>query len=206
MIIGIVVFATTILFSSRCSALDFTKGKYEEVIEKNNVEIERCEKIKTYLHMAADEMRKQENYSEEFVQALSDMWFSQDKYQSSMMSSNNELEAKISSNNQESSNGTLIGYFKITHYCNCSKCCGKWAGGTTASGTKPKEGRTIAVDPNVIPMGSKVIIDGYNNGMTYISEDTGGAIKGNKIDVFVNSHSRALQLGVLYDVPVYLVP
>lgn len=82
--------------------------------------------------------------------------------------------------------------FTATAYCNCSKCCGKWAGGNTASGTVPTAGRTIAVDTSVIPFGTKVII----NGTTYIAEDTGSLIEGNRIDIFFNSHEEALQFGV----------
>lgn len=66
----------------------------------------------------------------------------------------------------------------------------KW-GDLTASGTTVKQGRTIAVDKNVIPLGSKVEIQfpseySYLNGV-YIAEDTGNAIKGNKIDVYLDS-------------------
>lgn len=93
----------------------------------------------------------------------------------------------------ETSNTALnyLGKFKITYYCNCRKCCGKWAGGATKSGTMPTAGRTIAVDPRVIPLDSQVIIDG----VTYAAEDTGSAIKGNKIDIYVSSHQQALELG-----------
>lgn len=92
-----------------------------------------------------------------------------------------------------------LGTFKITHYCNCKICCGKWSGGNTASGTYPTEGRTIAVDPSVIPMGSRVVI----NGVTFIAEDTGRAIKGNRIDIYVNDHAQALNYGT-YNTSVYL--
>ena len=88
------------------------------------------------------------------------------------------------------------GEFTITHYCPCKKCCGKnpWdkGYGITATGTVATEGRTIAVSPSVIPYGSQVYIEGYG---WYIAEDCGGAIKGKKIDVFVASHHKALQLG-----------
>jgi 3D (Asp-Asp-Asp) domain-containing protein len=84
-----------------------------------------------------------------------------------------------------------LGTFKLTAYCNCSKCCGKWAGSKTASGTTPTAGRTIAVDTSVIPFGTKVVI----NGNTYTAEDTGSAIKGNKIDVYFDSHQSALNFG-----------
>lgn len=62
----------------------------------------------------------------------------------------------------------------------------------TASGTRPKEGRTIAVDKNVIPLGSTVYIEGFGY---YIAEDTGGAIKGNRIDIFLMDYNKARQLG-----------
>ena len=90
--------------------------------------------------------------------------------------------------------GVNAGKFRLTAYCNCSKCCGKWAGGPTASGVMPKTKRTIAVDPKVIPLGSKVIIDEH----TYIAEDTGSAIKGNRIDVYFDNHQEAMAFGVKY--------
>ena len=115
---------------------------------------------------------------------------------------NKDSEGKATDNegNSVSTEGAKhLGSFKITHYCSCYYCCGKWAGGNTASGTRPTAGRTIAVDPGVIPLGSKVIINGH----TYIAEDTGKAIKGKKIDIYVNSHSTALAYGTYY-ADVYL--
>lgn len=84
-----------------------------------------------------------------------------------------------------------LGRFKLTAYCACSKCCGK-SDGITASGAKAKQGRTIAVDPKLIPYGTKVVI----NGRTYVAEDCGGSIKQNRIDVFFNSHKDALNFGI----------
>ena len=52
-------------------------------------------------------------------------------------------------------------------------------------------GRTIAVDPKLIRLGSKVRM----NGKEYVAEDTGGAIKGRRIDLFVDSHSEAMKFG-----------
>ena len=80
--------------------------------------------------------------------------------------------------------------FTITYYCPCEQCCGK-SDGITASGTIATEGRTIAVDPDVIPLGTTVTIEGHD----YIAEDIGGAIKGLHIDIFTSSHETALQLG-----------
>ncbi|MBE5958012.1 MAG: hypothetical protein E7254_04005 [Lachnospiraceae bacterium] len=93
----------------------------------------------------------------------------------------------------------LLGTYKVTAYCGCSRCCGK-ATGITASGTRAKAGRTIAADTSKLPFGTKVEINGH----TYTVEDRGGAINGNKIDVFFNSHQEALNWGVRY-IKVYKV-
>ena len=87
--------------------------------------------------------------------------------------------------------------YKITAYCSCSKCCGKTTG-RTASGTQATAGRTVAA-PSKFAFGTKLNIGGH----IYTVEDRGGAIKGNRIDVYVNSHSAALQRGVKY-LPVSL--
>ena len=87
-----------------------------------------------------------------------------------------------------------LGEFKLTAYCACEKCCGKWADGKTATGTVPVQGRTIAVDQDVIPYGSEVIINGH----TYTAEDTGGSILGKRIDVYFDNHEEALEFGVQY--------
>ena len=87
----------------------------------------------------------------------------------------------------------LLGTFKLTAYCACEKCCGK-SDGITATGTKATANRTIAVDKTIIPYGTIVII----NGNEYVAEDTGGAIKGNIIDIFFDDHKEALNFGVQY--------
>ena len=82
--------------------------------------------------------------------------------------------------------------YKITAYCPCSKCCGKTSG-ITASGTKATAGRTVAASSK-FAFGTKLNIGGH----IYTVEDRGGAINGNKIDIFVNTHAEALQWGVRY--------
>ena len=84
-----------------------------------------------------------------------------------------------------------LGTFQLTAYCDCEVCCGKWSQyGLTSTGTVPEQGRTVAVDPDVIPYGTVVII----NGQEYIAEDTG--VSGKHIDVFFHSHQDALVFGV----------
>ena len=89
-----------------------------------------------------------------------------------------------------------LGEFKITSYCGGACCNGKWAG-TTATGASPKEGRTIAVAPWVIPYGSEVMIEGLG---VFVAEDTGGFANRNahQIDLFVADHDRANSWGVQY--------
>lgn len=90
--------------------------------------------------------------------------------------------------------GTFAGgtTYKVTAYCPCAKCCGK-ASGRTASGTKATAGRTVAASSK-FAFGTKLNIGGN----TYTVEDRGGAINGNRIDIFVNTHAEALQWGVRY--------
>ena len=98
-----------------------------------------------------------------------------------------------------------IGEFKLTAYCSCEKCCGKWAKNRPvdengnaivlgSTGEVLKAGRSIAVDPEVIPYGSEVTINGH----AYKAQDCGGAIKGNRIDVYFDNHQDALEFGVQY--------
>lgn len=102
-----------------------------------------------------------------------------------------------------SRDGQILDYKKLI-YCESTAYYGD---GITATGTVPVRNpggiSTIAVDPRVIPLGSLVYVDGYGKA---IASDTGGVIKGNIIDVFVNSHHEAYNLwGRKYNVPVYIL-
>ena len=83
------------------------------------------------------------------------------------------------------------GEFRLTFYCPCRKCSGRW-GHKTASGATCKEGRTIAVDRNVIPLGTEVRI----GDRVFVAEDTG--VQGKSIDIFMESHAACLRAGVQY--------
>lgn len=84
------------------------------------------------------------------------------------------------------------GYIKFTAtaYCGCAKCCGK-STGKTAYGTTATAGRTVAMSSSY-SFGTKIEIQGMG---TYIVEDRGGAIKGNRIDIFFSNHQKALDFG-----------
>lgn len=83
-----------------------------------------------------------------------------------------------------------LGTFRTTAYCPCYQCSEGW-GRRTSTGAIARSGHTIAVDPRVIPYGSRVMI----GGVIYTAEDRGGAVKGNHIDIFFDSHSQTRQHG-----------
>lgn len=95
-----------------------------------------------------------------------------------------------------------LGIYELTAYCPCSACCGSHGENRptdengnpivyTSIGAVAKAGTTIAVDPSVIPYGSEIQIYGH----TYIAQDTGGAINGNRIDIYFEDHQEALVFG-----------
>lgn len=95
-----------------------------------------------------------------------------------------------------------LGEFKLTAYCGCAECNGQWVGQACKNGEMPKANYTIAVDEDVIPLNSFVEIDGLG---TFKAQDTGSMIKGNRIDVFIESHSACKRFGVKKGVKVWLL-
>ena len=80
----------------------------------------------------------------------------------------------------------------ITYYCPCSRCNGHW--GAIDGFGQPLEWGCVAVDPHVIPLRTKLVIDGYD--AVFEARDTGSGVDGRHIDVFVPvSHSEALRMG-----------
>lgn len=72
----------------------------------------------------------------------------------------------------------------------------------TYTGTKPQVMKTIAVDPSVIPLGSKVYIPEFDK--VFIAEDTGGKIKGNRIDIYMQDYDTCMQWGIR-DITIYIL-
>lgn len=91
---------------------------------------------------------------------------------------------------QRLSNSNFLGKYVITFYstetCVPGKVC------HTATGTVPKHMHTAAVDPNKIPLGSSLYVEGFG---VLKAEDTGSAIKGNRIDIYIANHAQAIKLG-----------
>ena len=91
-----------------------------------------------------------------------------------------------------------LGTYFITAYRACDECTD--GDGLTALNKPPVEGRTVAVDPDVIPYGTILVINGHE----YIAEDCGGnSIVGKEIDIYFESHEEAVEFGVQY-AEVYL--
>ena len=84
-----------------------------------------------------------------------------------------------------------LGEFEITAYCPCKTCCGSYADGITASGHIAQEGITVAADTSLLPYGTEIMVDGEE----YTVQDCGGAINGNRIDIFFADHDTALSYG-----------
>ena len=82
-----------------------------------------------------------------------------------------------------------VGECTITAYCPCAGCCGRWADGLTATGLPAGPG-VVAVDPEIIPLGSTVIIDGQR----YLAADTG--VKGKHVDICMTEHEDTVAHGV----------
>lgn len=89
-------------------------------------------------------------------------------------------------------------HMRVTAYCPCEYCCGEWADGVTANGHEIEPGDHFVAADRRFPFGTELLIEGYNNSNPVKVYDRGGAIKGNKLDVFFHTHQAALEWGVRY--------
>jgi len=97
---------------------------------------------------------------------------------------------------------TYAGEFTVTTYCSCRKCNGKWTGYPTASGAPMVVGTTVAVDPNVIPLGTELRLEINGESFYRTAQDTGSKIKGKKIDLLIDDCSSLI---TYYDVKVWIL-
>lgn len=94
---------------------------------------------------------------------------------------------------------------RVSAYCQCERCCGKWSDGITANGHIIQPGDKFAAAPPQIPFGTELTVPGYAEGTAVAVLDRGGAIQGNKLDVFFDDHDEALAWGVKYlDVKIWM--
>lgn len=87
---------------------------------------------------------------------------------------------------------------RVTAYCPCEKCCREFADGITACNHMIVPGDKFVAADKRYPFGTVFIIPGYNDGRPVEVLDRGGAIKGDKLDVFFDSHQQAIQWGVKF--------
>lgn len=93
---------------------------------------------------------------------------------------------------------------RVTAYCPCEECCGRYSDGVTACGHKIRPGDVFVAADKEYPFYTQMIIPRYNNSEAVKVLDRGGAIRGNRLDVFFHSHEEALRWGVKYlDVKVH---
>lgn len=104
---------------------------------------------------------------------------------------NSELKKLKEKPTRGSTSRKFIGTFEATAYDDSPESQGKWVGKTATPGLKPQVG-VIAVDPRVIPLGTKLYVEGYGK---CVAGDTGGAIKGNRLDLFFNTKSEVYNWG-----------
>ena len=121
--------------------------------------------------------------------SLKEQQLSLEKQQDKLKKEEKEQEAK----KQEEVKKGWTHEFHVTAYCGCYSCSEGY-GTQTSTGVTAEAGRTIAVDPDVVPYGSKVQINGH----TYVAEDCGGAINGYEIDIYMDEHSSTDRFGSQY--------
>jgi 3D (Asp-Asp-Asp) domain-containing protein len=103
--------------------------------------------------------------------------------------------AEIKAGNEGDTSWDVI-LMRVTAYCWCSKCCGKHSDGITANGHRIRLGDTFVAADKMYSFGTEMVVPGYNNSQSIKVLDRGRAIRGNRLDVFFNSHQKALDWGV----------
>lgn len=87
---------------------------------------------------------------------------------------------------------------RVTAYCPCSQCCGSFSDGITACNHQIQNGDRFVAADKLYAFGTEMIIPGYNKSLSVEVKDRGGAIQGDRLDVFFNTHQEALEWGVQF--------
>lgn len=177
-IIALMICVTVMLSACNAELKEELELTQNELYENRGV----LEQIADELDVTKEELIAETNRANELNESLSDAKL--------MLEEANAMIDELKSDEYKL---VYIGNYKLTHYCTEKRAhvCGTGTG-LTATGTKVTAGRSIAVDPSVIPYGSKVYIEGYG---WRIAEDCGGGVDGKHIDIAVDSHSHALKMG-----------
>ena len=184
-ILGIVTLIVLICITTFiCVSAAFTKKEtLISTIKNNNLKISQIEDAQNKLHEAADAMRLLQTNDTNFIDSLSSKWLELNESKNVLIQDNLNCQQTLNEIVKEENSKKYMGEFTLVAY---------YQGNITSTGTRPQVNHTIAVDPRVIPYGSKVYIEGYG---TFIAEDCGGGIKGNMIDIYMGSYNECIQFG-----------
>lgn len=152
----------------------------EDKINQNEISITKLETAKQHLHYTAECFRDLDEEDTSFINMLKLKYEQLEIKENELKNLNQTYWAEIE---KLSAQRKFLGTFELTAY---------HQGDITSTGTTPTENRTVAVDPNVIPYGSVIEIEGYG---TYIAEDCGGAVKGNIIDIYMQGYENCINFG-----------
>ena len=182
---------------------------YEKEIASCEVEIERVEnELAVYLetqskaHDLANSARAL-NFAEDdvVIQRAKEIWAEAEESKKVLESNLAELNEKKLKLQEKADKYEYIGDYKLTGYCPCYSCSEGY-GSNTASGVRAQEGVTVAADKRKIPLGTKIYIEGVGE---RIVQDVGGAIKGNKLDIYVENHSNCYKPEYNTTAKVYII-
>lgn len=182
-------FTESINQSEKIKLNQYSYTKIKTKVEKIKI-LELKNEIKK-LNEEAKNQKEKLNKSNEEIKRL-------EKINTELKSSSFEDNHKEDSSNSKSK-GRVIN-MSSSYYSAYCPTCGEW-GGITATGDDISNSiyvrgkRVVAVDPNIIPLGSTVKITGGGHDFEALALDTGGAIKGNRIDILVESTEEAYRLG-----------
>lgn len=152
-------------------------------IEDMELKILEAEENKSHAHSMATSARKLGLADDhEVVRTAKEIWHENDVEHRKL---SNELAAAQNNLKALQARKVFVGSFKLTGYCPCY-ACSEGYGTRTASGAKATDGITVAADTRKLPLGTRIYIEGVGE---RVVQDVGGAVKGNKIDIYVSNHA-----------------
>jgi 3D (Asp-Asp-Asp) domain-containing protein len=166
----------------RQAELTAVQENFNKIASEINLAQKEKEQMVQQLNKAQENLKKEQQEAAERAQAIAK--------QEKIVIANSQPAAEEAENNTTEVNGKEIYVTATAYTASCNGCSG-----TTATGINLHANpgvKVIAVDPSIIPLGSRVYVEGYGYA---VAADTGGAIKGHKIDVLMSSDAAALQWG-----------
>lgn len=200
----VAVLCVLVVSLSSVFAVDYEKelANCEIEIKKVEDEIAAYYETQSIAHEMANSARAL-NISEDdvVIQRAKDIWAEAEENKNALENNLAELKERQLELQEKADKYEYIGDYKLTGYCPCYSCSEGY-GSNTASGVRAKEGITVAADRRKIPLGTKIYIEGVGE---RIVQDVGGAIKGNKLDIYVENHSDCYRAEYNTTAKVYII-